>query len=93
VLGLVAGVALGVVGLGAGAGPGGAVDQRLVGVLDVDVAVGDVAGVDGVGQDAADLVGGPGLAGAGADAAPVQLGGDVPGTVPLGVCRRKISAR
>jgi hypothetical protein len=47
--------------LGAGVGPAGgdltrlapglAADQRLVGVLDVDVAVGDVAGVGGVGDD------------------------------------------
>jgi hypothetical protein len=66
-----------------GALPGLAVDERVVGVLDVGVAVGDVPGVGGVGQDPGDGVPGPGLAGAVADAPAVQLGGDGPGAEPL----------
>ena len=68
---------------GGGALPGRAVDQGLVGVLDIDVAVGDVPGVGGVGQDPGDGVPGPGLAGAVADAPAVQLGGDGPGAQAL----------
>jgi hypothetical protein len=70
-------------GDGGGALPGLAVDQGLVGVLDVDVAVGDVPGVGRVGQDPGDGVPGPGLAGAVADTPAVQLGGDGPGAEAL----------
>src|SRR5690606_33973588 len=60
----------------AGAVEGVAVDQWWVGVADVYLPVGDVAGVGGVVVDAGHGVAGPGFAGAVADAAVVELGGD-----------------
>ena len=86
---VVAGVAEGALGVGVGAGsadgagplPGLAADQRLVGVLHIHLAVGDVAGVGGVGKDAHDGVPGPGLAGAVGHSAAVEFAGDGPGAV------------
>nr|WP_229783444.1 hypothetical protein [Pilimelia anulata] len=53
-----------------------------MGVGDVDVAVGDVAGVGGVVEEAADDDAGPGLAGAGGQAALVEFVGDGAGAEP-----------
>src|SRR5439155_791081 len=66
-----------------GAAEGVPVDERLVRVRDVDVAVGDVPDVGGVVQDPVDGVSGPGPAGAVGDAAGVELGGDGAGAVPV----------
>nr|WP_229789896.1 hypothetical protein [Pilimelia terevasa] len=70
------------VGDGLGLGEGVAVDEGGVGVGDVDVAVGDVAGVGGVVEDASDDGAGPGLAGAGGQAALVEFVGDGAGPEP-----------
>jgi hypothetical protein len=64
------------VGDAAGLVEGVTVDEWFVGVGDVDAAVGDVAGVGGVVEDPGDGVAGPGFAGAVADAASVEFGGD-----------------
>jgi hypothetical protein len=67
----------------ADAAPRVTVDECFVGVADVDVAVDDVAGVDGVVEDAAECHAGPFLALAVADAAPVQFVGDGAGAKSL----------
>ncbi|HEX6404038.1 MAG TPA: hypothetical protein VF003_12900 [Pseudonocardiaceae bacterium] len=57
-----------------------------MGVLDVDVAVGDVAGVGGVGDDPRDGVPGPWFPSAAAHSPPVEFVGDGAGAVAfLGV--------
>ncbi|HXW88602.1 MAG TPA: hypothetical protein VEJ42_10095 [Streptosporangiaceae bacterium] len=81
---VVVGGACGALGVLAGAGGGDrqghlphlAADQRLVGVLDVHLAVAEVACVGGVGDDPGDGVSGPGHAGPVGYSAPVQHAGD-----------------